>query len=193
MIDRPRSRAGIGAPASRSEAASGIGEWIGASPDRRGEALRELLDLADALPPPLLPEEDGLSGKILAVHEALEVARIPHAFGGAVALAYYGEPRMTTYIDVFFSRDSLHDKMSDAARQVPFAGASIPIVSPEHLAIRKALLDRPKDWLDIEQILVATSPLDLAEIEAWLQALAGEDNPRMKRLREITVALAIDG
>jgi hypothetical protein len=41
-----------------------------------------------------------LSEKILLVEEAFSRARIPHAFGGALALAYYGTPRATIDIDV---------------------------------------------------------------------------------------------
>lgn len=91
----------------------------------------------------------------------------------------------------FFSYDPFHDEMQRAARRVPFAETTIPILSPEHLAVCKAMFDRPKDWLDIEQILVATDPLDLPEIEAWLEAMVGEDNPRLARLREILVRLKL--
>jgi len=157
-------------------------------------------------------------------------AGIPHAIGGAIALAYYGEPRVTIDIDVnvfvpterltqierslrplgvdsehdarelvedkqvrlrwdrnpvhlFFSHDALHEAMPAAIRRVPFAGSTIPIVSPEHLIIRKAMLDRPKDWLDIEAILAAGEPLDLEEIRIWLARLAGRDDPRLAKLQ----------
>jgi hypothetical protein len=73
--------------------------------------------------------------------------------------------------------------MKEAVREVPFAEGSIPIVAPEHLVIRKAMLDRPKDWLDIEQIFVATSPLDFQEIESWIKQLVGTDDPRLTKLR----------
>ncbi len=72
-----------------------------------------------------------------------------------------------------------------AVREVPSSGATIPIVSPEHLIVRKAMLDRPKDWLDIEAILTATAPLDLEEIEAWLQRLAAPDDPRLAKLHAL--------
>jgi hypothetical protein len=114
----------------------------------------------------------------------------------ASELKRHGQTRLSwdpNPVDLFFSIDDLHKEMPSATRRVPFAGTTIPIVSPEHLAIRKATCDRPKDWLDIEQILVATDPLDLPEIEAWLEAMVGEDNPRMKRLREILVRLGLDG
>lgn len=157
------------------------------------------------------------SEKVVAVHRALAAAGIPHAIGGALALAFYGAPRETTDIDVnvfvpadrrpevrralepfapdghpihvFYSHDALHEEMAKATRLVPFRGTEIPIVSPEHLVVRKAMLDRPKDWLDIEAILVATEPLDLKEIEAWLRRLAGEADPRVTRLHQLIARL----
>lgn len=39
-----------------------------------------------------------LAGRVTAIHEAL--VDVPHAFGGALALAYYAEPRATIDIDV---------------------------------------------------------------------------------------------
>jgi hypothetical protein len=95
-------------------------------------------------------------------------------------------------LHLFFSSDPLHQRMREAIRKVPFADGSIPIIAPEHLVIRKALLDRTKDWVDIEQILVATAPLDLAETEDWLEQMVGGDDPRMKKLDEVKVALSLD-
>jgi hypothetical protein len=173
-----------------------------------------------------------LPEKVVAIDRALKEARIPHAIGGALALAYYAEPRATVDVDVnvfvptarwpevraaleplgvrvdveeqalardgqvrlwwdrnpvdlFFSYDRFHERMKRRARRVPFGETTIPILAPEHLAVCKAMFDRPKDWLDIEQILVATPSLDLTEIETWLRAMVGEENPRLARLREI--------
>ncbi len=44
--------------------------------------------------------EPSLPAKLIAVDEALDAANIPHAFGGALALAYYAEPRSTADVDV---------------------------------------------------------------------------------------------
>jgi hypothetical protein len=181
---------------------------------------------------PSLPE------KVVAIHERLADAKVPHAIGGALALAYYAEPRATVDVDInvfvsterwpdvrdalaplgidvdldlaalerdgqarlwwdrnpvdlFFSYDPFHDEMKRRARRVPFAGATIPILAPEHLAVCKAMFDRTKDWLDIEQILVATSPLDLDEIENWLERMVGADDPRMQKLRELQAGLSL--
>ena len=49
----------------------------------------------------------------------------------------------------------------------------IPLVSPEHLVVRKRLLGRPKDERDIERILEAT-PLDRGKVEEWVARLVGE-------------------
>jgi hypothetical protein len=42
----------------------------------------------------------GLSARIIEVHELLESLRVPHQFGGAIALAWYRNPRATTDIDL---------------------------------------------------------------------------------------------
>jgi hypothetical protein len=81
--------------------------------------------------------------------------------------------------------------MRQRVRYVPFNGDTIPIISPEHLVIRKALLDRTKDWIDIEQILVATNPFNLGEVEDWLQRMVGADNPRMTKLAEVKAELSL--
>lgn len=44
--------------------------------------------------------EPSLPEKILLIEAALRAARVPHAFGGAIALAYYATPRATIDIDV---------------------------------------------------------------------------------------------
>lgn len=165
---------------------------------------------------------------MLAVHRKLAADRTPHAFGGALALAYYAEPRATididlnvflaptdydrvaamlaqlgasggpgasiverdgqcrlwwgrTPIDLFFAYDALHDAMKSAIRDEPFADTRIPILSPEHLLICKTIFNRPKDWLDIEQIAVSVEDLDTAEILSWLDRILGEDHPRGRR------------
>jgi hypothetical protein len=155
-----------------------------------------------------------LPTKIEAVHRALDEAGVPHAFGGALALGFYAQSRETKDIDVnvfvraqssdlkldwegtpvhfFFSSDPLHEEMERQVREVPLGDDTIPLVAPEHLVIRKALLDRTKDWLDIEQIFVATSPLDFQVIEAWLEQMAGVDDPRLAKLRQTKASLSLD-
>lgn len=57
-----------------------------------------------------------LAGRLLAIHAALDAAAIPHAFGGAIALAYWTlEPRGTRDLDVnVFVAGSDHQRAVDA-------------------------------------------------------------------------------
>ena len=55
--------------------------------------------------------EPSLADKVVALGESLNEARIPYAIGGALALAYYAEPRVTIDIDlnVFVGVDRLDE------------------------------------------------------------------------------------
>jgi hypothetical protein len=184
--------------------------------------------------------EVSLPEKVVAVHRALAAAKVPHAIGGALALAYYAEPRATVDMDVnvflttdrwadvrraldplgidvgadeialerddqtrlwwgpnpvdlFFSYDPFHDEMQGASRRVPFGDARIPILAPEHLVICKAMFDRPKDWLDIEAILVVTEPLDVEKIERWLTRMVGSGDERLEKLGDLVDRFDLPG
>ena len=170
---------------------------------------------------PSLPE------RVVAVDRAL--AGVPHAFGGALALAYWAEPRATididvnvfvpsdrrdevlgplaalgvdtgeapaaiardgqarvwwdgTPIDLFFSYDAFHDAADRAAVEVPFADTTIRVLSAEHLAVCKAVFDRPKDWVDIEAMVQLGTRLDVAEVLRWVGRVAGDTDPRYDRV-----------
>ena len=51
-----------------------------------------------------------LTDKVVALDQALTEAKIDHAFGGALALAYYAEPRATVDVDInVFVAPEMHD------------------------------------------------------------------------------------
>ncbi|MGH2864785.1 MAG: hypothetical protein ACRDJX_05995 [Solirubrobacteraceae bacterium] len=172
--------------------------------------------------------EPSLPEKIVALHERLETVGIAHAFGGALALAYYAAPRATddvdvnvfvepadaasviealvplgvdghldlpavrrdgqcrlwwgrTPLDLFFAYDEVHEAMRREARLVPFGEERLPILSPEHLLVCKVAFDRPKDWLDLEQVVVCVEDLDIASIHGWLERIVGVQDPRLQR------------
>jgi hypothetical protein len=189
--------------------------------------------MTDAKPKPVHSEQPPLPDKVIAIHEALQAAKIPHALGGALALAYYATPRATIDIDLnvfvpaerwqgvigaldplgvaskdlepaelerdgqcrlwwgdnpvdlFFAYDPIHDEMHKEVRRVPFGGTTVSILSPEHLAVCKAMFDRRRDWLDIEQMLLATDDLRIDEVEQWLERMAGKRDPRLARLGQL--------
>lgn len=185
-------------------------------------------------------ETPPLPDKVIAIHEALQTAKIPHALGGALALAYYATPRATididlnvfvpakrwrevidaltplgvatadldstalerdgqcrlwwedNAVDLFFSYDPLHEEMRREVRRVPFGGTTVQILAPEHLAVCKAMFDRRKDWLDIEQMLIAADGLEVAEIERWIERMVGKGDPRLQHLAELKAELQIE-
>jgi hypothetical protein len=76
--------------------------------------------------------ERTLAGRVAAIDEAL--SRVPHAFGGALALAYYAEPRATIDIDlnVFVPAERFNDVAMPLAR----LGAAVDEPAIETIARR---------------------------------------------------------
>lgn len=171
------------------------------------------------------------------MHEMLDSMRVPHQFGGAVALAWYRSPRATidvdlnvtvapedaepvlgaithlgvtvsrsdrvaiqrdgqarldwdgSYLDLFFATLDLHQAMAKDSRQVSFGPVQIPILSPEHLIVCKAVFDRPKDWVDIEETIGWGTEIDETEVLRWIDEILGrgsEQRPRLVELLEST-------
>lgn len=178
-----------------------------------------------------------LPEKVAAIHDSLTEAKIAHAFGGALALASYAEPRATIDVDInifldatrhvevlgvlselgvtgdiplaqverdgqcrlawganpvdlFYAYHELHAAMRRGARRAQIGGRQVPILAPEHLLTCKVIFNRPKDWLDIEQILVGALDTDRAEVTGWLAQIVGADDPRAERFAELSKAFA---
>lgn len=176
--------------------------------------------------------EPTLPGKVIALSEALDAAKIPYAFGGAIALAYYANPRATididlnvflppesfdevaeviaalgvntkvnrkslerdgqcramwgrTPIDLFMANLDFHEQMARDARRQPFGDTKIRVLAPEHLLVCKTLFDRPKDWIDIEQMVLTMPDLKTEVAIEWLDALAGKRDDRTKRFKQL--------
>ena len=91
----------------------------------------------------------------------------------------------TTPIDLFFAYDAFHDAAAKARRVVPFADGEIPILAVEHLVICKAVFDRGRDWVDIDAIVAADTPVDVAEVLRWVGRIAGDENPRYNRVAAV--------
>jgi hypothetical protein len=174
--------------------------------------------------------------KIVSLHEMLDSAGVLHQFGGALALAWYRNPRATTdidvnvtlppeaagpvlemlsrlgvtvapedrtaiardgqarldwdgsYLDLFFATMDLHLEMAQRARVVRFGPVDIPILAPEDLIVCKAIFDRPKDWLDIEEILRWGTEVDAARTLHWVSEILGPESEQYVRLAEVLSA-----
>jgi hypothetical protein len=171
-----------------------------------------------------------LAGRIVAAHEMLDSIGVTHQFGGAIALAWYRNPRATTdvdlnvtvapadadpvlgalahlgvtvspadralierdgqarldwdgsYLDLFFATFELHREMAERSRLVDFGPVQIPILSPEHLIVCKVVFDRPKDWLDVEEMIAWGTAIDAEQALGWVREILGEDSDQHARL-----------
>jgi hypothetical protein len=184
-------------------------------------------------------ELSDLAPMIVSLHEMLDSAGVTHQFGGAIALAWYRNPRATTdidvnltlppeaaepvlgllgglgvtvtpedraaivrdgqarldwggsYLDVFFATMDLHLEMAERARLVRFGPVDIPILAPEHLIACKAIFDRPKDWLDIAEILRWGTEVDGARTLYWVGEILGPEAEQYARLAGLLSADAV--
>lgn len=180
------------------------------------------------------PAAPTIVGKILAVHHSLDAGDLPHAFGGALALAWCtqrargtididvnvfveqarsseifdalpsemsrsdddlarclqdGQVRLwwdNTPVDVFTNTTEFHATVADRAVTHEFAGTSVPFLGCTDLAVFKAFFDRPRDWVDLSEMLEAGSlapELALGVLARYL----GVDDHRVARLQELIV------
>lgn len=86
-----------------------------------------------------------------------------------------------TPIDLFFASSDFHLEVDTRARRVDFAGSSIRVLSAEDLAVFTAMFDRPKDWVDIDE-MTASGTLDRMLAAQRLAITLGSDDPRVARL-----------
>ena len=89
-----------------------------------------------------------------------------------------------TPVDLFFPQHELHAVVASRYRAVPFAGVTIPVLSPTDLVVFKALFNRTKDWADIEAIVQAGTA-DVAEALRWIERIGGSAGPSYHRLRAL--------
>jgi len=176
---------------------------------------------------------------ILEMDASLTSFDVRHAFGGALALAYYAEPRgtvdvdinvgipyesrsallahldqmgwhadgdaeqalpaagtrlhqigETVVVDLFFAFHALHDDVLDRAVVKPFfhegTRHELRFLSAEDLTVFKISFGRTKDWVDIEAIIAAGTPIDADYVEQQLVHFKGPTvYPATARLRAI--------
>ncbi len=95
-----------------------------------------------------------------------------------------------SYLDLFFATLDLHQEMAKHSRLVEFGPVQIPILSPEHLIVCKAVFDRPKDWVDIEEIIAWGTEVDEAVVLRWIDVLLGSTSKQHARLVELLIPRA---
>jgi hypothetical protein len=102
-----------------------------------------------------------------------------------VAIERDGQARLDwdgSYLDLFFATLDFHREMARRAREVEFGPVQIPILSPEHLIVCKAVFDRPKDWVDVEEMVARGTEIDEVEVLRWVEEILGESSEQHARL-----------
>jgi hypothetical protein len=87
----------------------------------------------------------------------------------------------TTPIDVFLNTTDFHDGISSRVRWEPFAGAELPFLACEDLAVFKAFFNRTRDWADLEAMRDAGT-LDAQTVAGVLATFLGAGDDRIGRL-----------
>lgn len=98
---------------------------------------------------------------------------------GQARLDWEGTP-----IDVFLNNMPLHDAVAASVLWVQLEGREVPVLDCASLAIFKALLDRTKDWADMEAI-AETTPGDVEAAAKALAEMVGEDDPAHLKLKAL--------
>lgn len=86
-------------------------------------------------------------------------------------------------VDVFTHTHEFHHDIATHIEYVTFEGRTIPILSALHLAVFKAFFDRPKDWVDIQEMAYLPSFPRHAVID-WLRRLLGDDH-RIRQMESL--------
>ncbi len=115
-------------------------------------------------------------------------AALPDAIGSVQAQLRHAETRghirlwwEDTPIDIFLDVHPFHREVANSVRQVHFSGRLLPVVGCTALAVFKALLNRAKDWEDIEE-MVAIGEIGLVDALAWAAQIVGANDPALVRL-----------
>ena len=58
-------------------------------------------------------------------------------------------------VDLFCNTTAFHDGLESRVRVERFAGAEVPFLGCTDLAVFKAMFNRPKDWVDLEEVVQA--------------------------------------
>ncbi len=96
-------------------------------------------------------------------------------------------------VDLFFSFDQYHDRLMERAVTWPLvhdgAITTVPFLSAADLVVVKLSFNRGRDWVDVDAMIDAGTPLDVEYIEQQLVAWRGPTMyPRVAHLRQMLKA-----
>jgi hypothetical protein len=86
-----------------------------------------------------------------------------------------------TPLDIFLETTPFHQAVRNRQRWEEFAGASVPFLSCNDIAVFKAFFNRTRDWADLEEMQTAGT-LELGRVIAVLVEHLGIDDEPVRRL-----------
>ena len=89
--------------------------------------------------------------------------------------AEFYETGRSIEIDVFVSETDFQRSLIERRRIIETPAGQISFVSPEDLILLKLIASRPRDLVDVQDILFTLGQLDLPYLEHWAQALSLSD------------------
>jgi len=76
-------------------------------------------------------------------------------------------------VDFLIAIPGYEEELLARARSFEFGEMTLPVCSPEDFIIQKIIADRPKDWADVEGVLIEQhNQLDQKYIHIWLEQFA---------------------
>jgi hypothetical protein len=104
--------------------------------------------------------------------EMLQAEGLEFFFVGGVALQIWGQPRLTTEIDVML--EGLAD-ISEEVRRASFQQftptISLRVCSPDTLVAMKTIAGRAQDIADLESVIIKQRSLDWAYMDRYLEQI----------------------
>lgn len=94
-------------------------------------------------------------------------------------------------IDIFISVHEFHQDMRTRVFMSGHGGGQLPFISATHLAVLKALFDRPKDWVDIMEMM-RVQVIDVPHAVGWLASMTSERDERTARMRAFSTVKPSD-
>jgi hypothetical protein len=96
----------------------------------------------------------------------------PLEFARRARVLLFIHERSGVCVDLALAGLPFEDELLARATVKHIAGISVPVPSPEDLAILKAVAGRPRDLTDLEGLLAANPGMDLDRVVSWVTEFA---------------------
>jgi hypothetical protein len=89
------------------------------------------------------------------------------------------------WIDVFISDHPQYEEMRRRSRRIADDAGSLCFISAEDVVLHKLIYGRPKDVIDLENLIPARPGIDLAYVRSWLAKMVPPGDRRFALLDDL--------